>query len=170
MLVSVIILLLLLLGFRYGFKRGLIQTLLSVLGYVVVLILSLYFSRPFSEFLIKYLPSLDQQTSQSGTVTVLFYRVLAFWIIAIVGGVVFRIVTQTFTSLAKLPVVSQLNSLAGGLVWLLATYVLVFFGLLLLTTNPATQVQDSLTGSTVAQFMLDETPVFSEQVFEGWQK
>ncbi|GKS81849.1 hypothetical protein LPAF129_15350 [Ligilactobacillus pabuli] len=170
MLVSLIILLVLLLGFRYGFKRGLVQTLLSILGYLVVLGLALYFSGGVGGFLLKYLPNLDQQVGNGETITRLFYRILAFWIIAIVGGIAFRVVTRTFTSITKLPLVSQLNSLAGGIVWLAVAYVLTFFVLLLLATSPTSPVQNSLSSSPVAQFMLKETPIFSQRVWNEWVK
>ncbi|GEN48445.1 CvpA family protein [Ligilactobacillus pobuzihii] len=168
MLVSLIILLILVLGFRYGYKRGLIQTLISVVGYVVVFLLSLYLSGPFGDFLTKYMPALDQSASNAGTVTMIFYRVLAFWIIAIFGGIILRVVTQTFTSITKLPVISQVNRLAGGLAWLIIFYIIVFFALLLLTTSPTSQVQDSLTSSPVAEFIIKETPVFSKDIWENW--
>lgn len=170
MLVSLIILLILVMGFRYGFKRGLLQTLLSVVGYVLVLLLSLYLSGPLGEFLTQYMPALDQDPGSTGTFTLLFYRILAFWIIAILGGIILRIVTNTFTSITKLPVISQFNALAGGLAWLIIAYTVVFLGLLLLATSPTSQVQESLENSAIAEKIIKETPIFSRQIFDKWIK
>lgn len=168
MLVSLIILLILVMAFRYGYKRGLLQTLLSVIGYLLVLLFSLYLSGPLGDFLTKYMPALDKDSGNTGTFAVLFYRVLAFWIIAILGGLVLRITTNTFTSLTKLPVISQLNSLAGGIVWLVIAYTVVFFGLLLLATSPTSQVQKSLESSSVAENIIKETPIFSKHILNDW--
>ncbi len=173
MLVSVIIILILLLAFRYGYKRGLIKTLLSILGYVIVLLLSLYFSGPLGGFLTKYMPALDktdgnQLVNSSDSLTIIFYRVLAFWILAIILGIILRFITQTFSSVTNLPVLSQINSLTGGLVWFLAAYILVFLGLLLLATSPTKNIQGSLVRSPVAEYIMKETPVFSRQVLDHW--
>lgn len=173
MLVSLIILLLLVLGFRYGLKRGLAQTLVSLIGYVLVLLVALYFSSPLGDFLAKYMPSLEQSQGQQaagGGITGIFYKILAFWIVALLAGIALRILNRSVLSITKLPVISQFNALAGGLIWLLATYVIIFFGLLLLASSELDQIKLSLENSQVAEFILQETPLFSSQLVQYWQE
>jgi len=67
-----------------------------------------------------------------------------------------------------LPVIHQVNSLAGGLINLVIRYVVIFLTLNLLILLPIQGFQNSYQASPVAQWIVKQTPVLSKQVFTWW--
>lgn len=161
MLVTIIILLLLILAFRYGYKRGLLQTLLSMAGYIVIFVLAIMLAKPMGQALALSLPKL---TANSGFST-MFYQVLSFWIIAIVGSIIYRFLVRTVNGITRLPLISQINAFMGAALSTLLMYVVIFFGLLLMASWPSENVRTTVQESNVAQWILTKTPGFSKEVF-----
>lgn len=164
MLITLIIILLLIIAFRFGFKRGLLMTLMSVAGYVVVFLLAIFLAKPMGVALAGIFPSLSDNANFSN----LFYQVLSFWIIAILGSIVYRIIARTINGITKLPLISQVNALAGAALSTLLMYIVIFFGLLLMSAWPNVSVQQSVQESTVAQWILTKTPIFSKDIFNNY--
>ncbi len=94
---------------------------------------------------------------------------LAFWVIAIIGGLGLRFITNAVRQTAKkIPIISQADRLLGGLFSLAMMYGVIFFLLLLVDTWPGVQPKPFIAESSVAQFMLKKTPVISQQVLDNW--
>nr|WP_321315937.1 CvpA family protein [uncultured Ligilactobacillus sp.] len=163
MLVTLIIILLLILAFRFGYKRGLLMTLMSAVGYIVVFLLAIFLAKPMGIALSGALPALCKNVDFS----TVFYQVLAFWIIAIVGSIIYRVVAKTVNGITKLPLISQLNAFAGAALSTILMYIVIFFGLLLMSAWPNSNVQQSVHESNVAQWILTKTPLFSQNIFDN---
>ena len=168
MILSLIIVILLILAFRYGLRRGLVLAMLNFVTYAIVLALSLILAGGLGDFLATLLPSLNSESTSfllwtNVNLSQVFYRILAFWIIAISLGLVFRFGTGLIAGVFKLPVLS-LNSLLGGGVACLIMYGLIFFGLVLLATWPNQDINALVSNSTLAEFILEQTPLFSQEL------
>lgn len=162
-MITIIILLLLILAFRFGYKRGLLMTLLSVAGYVIVFLLAVFIAKPMGQALAASLPQLAKNAGFS----TMFYQVLAFWIIAIVGSIIYRFIARTVNGITKLPLISQINALAGAALSTLLMYVVIFFGLLLMSSWPSQNVRTTVQQSNTAQWILTKTPGFSKYIFNN---
>lgn len=163
-MVTLIIILLLILAFRFGLKRGLLMTLLSVVGYVIVFLLAVFLAKPMGAALATIMPALWKNSMFSG----MFYNVLSFWIIAIVGSILYRFLVRTVNGITKLPVISQVNALAGAALSTLLMYVVIFFILLLMAAWPSQNVKTTVQQSTVAEWILKKTPVISQQIMDDY--
>lgn len=163
-MVTLIIVLLLILAFRYGLKRGLLMTLLSVAGYVVIFLLAVFLAKPMGTALASVMPALFKNTFFSG----MFYNVLSFWIIAIVGSIIYRFLARTVNGITKLPLISQVNALAGAALSTVLMYVVIFFALLLMSSWPSQNVRATVQQSTVAEWMLKKTPLISQQIMNDY--
>ena len=158
-MLTLIIVLLLILAFRFGLKRGLLMTLLSVAGYVIVFLLAIFLAKPMGSALATMMPALWKNSIFSG----MFYNVLAFWIIAIVGSIIYRFLARTVNGITKLPLISQVNALAGAALSTILMYVVIFFALLLMAAWPSQNVRATVQQSPVAEWILKKTPVISQQ-------
>ena len=172
MILSLIIIILMILAFRYGLRRGLVLTMLNFVAYIIVLVISLLFASSLGDFLATFLPNLNSTSTSFLTWTnvnlnQVFYRLLAFWIIAISLGLVFRFVARIINGLFKLPILSQLNSLLGGFLAGLIMYGVIFFALLLLATWPNVEVNNLVNNSYLARFILERTPLFSRELIDS---
>lgn len=161
MILTIGILIVLVAAFRHGTRKGLVAIFIKLVGFVVVAGLGLYFA-----------PSLGQKLSSifaTTEVNRIFYQMLAFWLIAIIGGLGLRLITNAVRQTAKkIPIISQADRLLGGLFSLAMMYGVIFFLLLLVDTWPGVQPKPFIAESSVAQFMLKKTPVISQQVLDNW--
>lgn len=163
-MITLIIVLLLILAFRFGLKRGLLMTLLSVAGYVIVFLLAIFLAKPMGTALATMMPALWKNSIFSG----MFYNVLAFWIIAIVGSIIYRFLARTVNGITKLPLISQVNAFAGATLSTILMYVVIFFALLLMAAWPSQNVRATVQQSTVAEWILKKTPVISQQIMNNY--
>lgn len=155
MILSLIIIILLICAFRYGIRRGLLGSLVSLLGYIIVFILSLFLASPLGNIIAGLFSNINDG---SGLLATTFYKILSFWIIGIIGGVIVRILANVSKSFTKLPVISQFNALLGGILTTIMMYIVIFFGLILLSNWPSQEVKQTVEESRVAVYILDNTP------------
>lgn len=162
-MITLVIILLLILAFRYGWKRGLLMTLLNMAGYIIVFLIAIFLSKPLGRELSFVLPSLWKSSVFQG----MFYDMLAFWIVAIVGGIIYRVLARTVNGITKLPLISQVNALVGALLSTVMMYIIIFFVLLLMSVWPNQSVKASVRESTVAEWILKKTPIISHQIINN---
>lgn len=153
MIVSVIILGLLAISFRIGVKKGLLAMLINLIGYGVVLGLAFFLARYLGDGLANIF-DLAHLTAGSR----LFCRLLAFWTVILVGGIIWRMIAHTLRTVTKMRGLRQLNALAGGLLSMMVTYIMIFFSLVFLVSWPTATWQNRIEQSQVAQFILNNTP------------
>lgn len=156
-MVSLIIIGILLLSFRMGAKKGLLITMMNFIGYGLVLFLALFTAGAFSRVISHFF----QLTGTNG-ISLTFCKLLAFWTIMIISGVLFRMATRTVNFVTKLPVISQINALAGGMLAFIFTYVLMFFLLLLMANVPSENMNRAVENSIVANAIVKKTPLLTD--------
>ncbi|CAJ1228554.1 CvpA family protein [Levilactobacillus zymae] len=172
MLLSIGIVLILAWGFYRGFHRGLVLQLLLTVGYLVVWIAARFGAKPLASGLSQFFGNLSLNSSVSAVTasqsSAFFLNGLAFSAILTVGYFVVRRVSYGLNKVTWLPVIHQVNSLAGGLINLAIRYVIIFLLLNLLILLPIDSFQATYKTSTVAQWVVKETPVLSHQVYQWW--
>ncbi|GEO65959.1 CvpA family protein [Levilactobacillus spicheri] len=172
MLLSLGILLVLWLGFHRGYRRGLVLQVLLTVGYLAVWLVARLGARPLASGLGQFVGNLSLDSSVSTVAasqsSSFFLNGLAFSAILTVGYFVVRRVAYGLNRVTWLPVIHQVNSLAGGLINLAIRYLIIFLILNLLILLPSTSFQRTYQSSTVAQWVVKQTPVLSKQVMHWW--
>ncbi|KRL05001.1 CvpA family protein [Liquorilactobacillus oeni] len=173
MLITIIIVILLILAYFNGARRGLVLTLLDLVGLIVIFFLAAKFSAVLGEWLYLLVKLFEknqaswqavQGNSLTGSNT--FYYGIAYWLIIIVGGLVIRRIIRSLNMITKIPIIKQLNSIAGGVFSLVLVYLLIFAGLLFLQAWPSEAIRNNIEDSQLAQVILHKTPVISQQILE----
>lgn len=136
-------------------------SLVSLLGYIIVFILSLFLASPLGNIIAGLFSNINDR---SGLLATTFYKILSFWIIGIIGGIIVRILANVSKDFTKLPVISQFNALLGGILTTIMMYVVIFFGLILLSNWPSQEVKQTVEESRVAVYILDNTPNVMNQI------
>lgn len=173
MALSLIIIVILICAFIYGMHRGLLIMLLRLISLIILFFVAHNFAGIFGNWLEQIVETFSQgsvtwnadQGSLSGSST--FYYGLAYWLILIVGGLILYRVVKTLNLIRKIPVLGQLNALAGGLVSSILSYLIIFVALIIMQSWPTVEVRQNVYGSTVAQFILQKTPVMSQNL-KNW--
>lgn len=163
-MVSVIIILLLLLALRHGYRRGLIRGVLNFISVIATFIISIRLSGTVGRCLAGIFPAVANTGNWlflHVNLNLMFYKFVAFWVVAIICGIIARFIIRAVNRIADLPFLATLNRLAGAVFSFLTAYVVIFGGLLLLSVWPAASVRQAVSTSTVADAMLMKTPGLS---------
>ncbi|PWF99589.1 CvpA family protein [Levilactobacillus bambusae] len=171
MLLSIIIIAILFFGFRRGYRRGFIWEIINLLGYIGLWVIARLFAPQIGQAVAKLVSGWTfQSNSQFSQVAAgtFFGTGIGYLIIFSVGWFILRWVGRTLNFAAKIPVIHQLNGLAGGVINLVIRYGLVFIGLEVLSLVSITWWQQMYHASTVAQWIVHQTPVLSSEVVKWW--
>lgn len=170
MILTIIILCLLVWGFFHGKRQGLLRMLLNIVSYVIAIVVAKAVATTIGNWLAGFFPILTSQTANSSQLSngnAFFYNGIAFMIIF---GIVIGLChwgSRRLNLLTKLPVIHQANAVAGGIISLGLVYVTVFAILVVFQVFPNDGWQNQLSSSVVAQWMIHNTPVISQQ-FITW--
>ena len=176
-MLTIIILIALFIGVYAGVRRGLILQIVHTVGYV----LSFYVAKNYYlslsenlEMLIPYSqPGIGDQmvyydTLEKLNLDLAFYNALSFLIIIAAGWLVTRILGYMLNSLTFLPVLKQINNLGGAILGFLMQYLGVVLLLSFLTFIPFAFIQNQLAESSLANWIIQNTPYLSSTVYEWW--
>ncbi|KRN89028.1 hypothetical protein IV53_GL001001 [Ligilactobacillus ceti DSM 22408] len=151
---------LLFLGFKKGYQKGFLVALFNVIGYGIVVLAAFFLAKRFSNLLLSWF------SHNNSWLNVTFWRFVAFWMLLIIGGLVFRMFLQTINFFIKLPVIAQLDALLGGLLGVVGMYLLIFASLAIISISPTLHLQKQVQDTVITNKILKETPYLSEL----WQK
>ncbi|WP_412989276.1 CvpA family protein [Pediococcus siamensis] len=163
MLLSIIILVLLLWKFISGLHKGLVVELLYTLGYFIVFIFAKIFCNPLASFL-----STSFSQGQSSTANTAVMSSVSFVILMAIGWLLIRLIARWSRLITWIPVIKQVNSLAGGIVSLIIAYFVIFILLSVSQFFPNDAYQVQLADSQVAQFMIKKTPGISADILSKY--
>lgn len=169
------IIFILIIGFFVGLKRGFILQLFHLVGFIIAYIVAnLYYEQlaPKLTIWIPYPNIGDNLTlkilTNSGNMETAFYRAISFVIIFFAIKILIQIIASMLDFIARLPILRQLNIWAGGLLGFLENYLLIFILLYIAALIPMAIFQDALEQSVLAKFIINHTPIFSEQIKKWW--
>lgn len=128
MILDVSIILIILFCGIVGMKRGFTKELVCFLGFFLIIILSFILKNPISSFFYKYLPFVNYNYNKLISINILFYEAIAFFIVASILLLVFRLLimaTSIFERLLKMTIILGIPSkilgfilgLVEGMVW-----------------------------------------------------
>ena len=172
MVLSLIILVVVSFGVRGGYRRGVVLQVLNTIGYIIVWLAARFLAKPLATGIGQFIGNLSLDSSASAVTAAqsssFFLNGIAFSAILTVGFFIVHRVAYGLNKVTWLPVVHQVNSLAGGLINLVIRYVVIFLILNLMILLPVKGFQNSYQASPVAQWIVKQTPVLSKQVYNWW--
>jgi uncharacterized membrane protein required for colicin V production len=173
-MVTLIILIALLLGFFVGLRRGLILQTIYLAGFIIALIVARMFYKDLGDKLEMWVPF---PSSDDGTMTMLFdvvnldtafYNAIAFLLIFIAVKFALQMIGSMLDFLAQLPLLKQINKVAGGGLGFVQTYIGIFILLYIAAMLPIGSLQELIQGSSLAEAIILDTPFLSNWVTDLW--
>lgn len=174
-MLNIILITILIIGCIVGLKRGFILQLLHITSFFIAFIISVAFYKDLAEHLYMWIPY--PQFGNSEALQLLldtlnaetaYYNGISFFIIFFAVKIVLQILGSMLDFLARIPIIKQLNSWAGGILGFLEAYLLVFIVLYMASLLPIAQVQDIIDQSSIAKGIIEKTPIFSNHLKELW--
>ena len=173
-MIDIIILGLLVLGIFRGLKRGLILQVFHFSGFFIAFFVAVYFYGSLAsqlEMLIPYPRILAEDWaffSENMKLENAYYNMIAFALLFFGTKIVVSIISSMLDFVSELPVLNILNVFLGGLFGFIEQYVILFIIIFVLSLLPVTQIQSLLEASSMAEFMIEQTPIFSKQIQSLW--
>src|SRR5699024_3725709 len=97
-----------------------------------------------------------------------FYNAVSFALIFFSVKIILQIIATMLDFVAELPLISVVNRLFGSILGFLEVYLILFIVLYILALTPLTTIQLWINDSSIAIFMIEETPILSETIKKLW--
>lgn len=172
-MLSTILLFLLIIGCIVGLRRGFILQAIHLVGWIVAFIVAFIYYDDLASRLTLWIPypAIGENTELQVLLDALnaetaFYNGIAFFIIFMAVKIVLQIIGSMLTFVTNIPVLKQLNLWLGGILGFLETYLIIFIILYMAALIPMEVVQNYIEGSWVAKGIINNTPVFSGQIYD----
>lgn len=166
MIVDVCIILVILLSGIIGMKRGFTKELVCFLSFFLIIILSFILKNPISSFFYEHLPFIKFGGLFKGitSINILFYEVIAFFIVASILLLVFKILimaTSVFERLLKMTIILGIPSkILGFIIGIIEGMVWVFIFLYIFSLPFFNHKE--LEKSKMRDVVLYNTPIVSQ--------
>lgn len=173
-MLDLILLGLLVLGILRGLKRGLILQLFHFMGFFIAFFVAVYFYDNLAghlEMLIPYPRVLTEDWaffSESLSLENAYYNMIAFAMLFFVIKIAMSVISSMLDFVAELPVLNIVNGLLGAVFGFVEQYLVLFIIVFVASLLPITMIQNLLADSSIARYMIEQTPVFSEQIKTLW--
>jgi uncharacterized membrane protein required for colicin V production len=174
-MLDLFILILLVMGVFIGLKRGLILQFIHLTSFIIAFIAAKMYGNELAEKLVLWIPypSLGGNTPidmilDNGNLENAYYRGIAFVIIFFIVKILLQIIGSMLDFIAHLPVLKQVNKLAGGFLGFLEVYLIVFIVLYFGALIPIEAIQNPLQDSVLAEGIVKHTPILSQDIKELW--
>ncbi|QKY69621.1 CvpA family protein [Lentibacillus sp. CBA3610] len=174
-MVDFILIVLLIFGFLIGLKRGFILQAFHLIGFIAAFILAALYYDELASRLALWIPypELDDNSAWADFLEALplegaFYNAIAFAIIFFAVKILLQIIASMLDFVAELPILHSLNKLLGAVLGFVEIYLLIFIVLFILALTPLTEIQSWINNSSIALFIIENTPFLSEQIRSLW--
>ncbi|MFJ7727163.1 CvpA family protein [Neobacillus sp. NPDC097160] len=169
------IIIFLIIGFFVGLKRGFILQLVHLTGFIIAYIAATSYYEELAPKLTLWIPypNFGEGTTlkiltDSSDIETAFYRAISFVIIFFAVKILFQIIGSMLDFVAHLPVLKQLNVLAGGILGFCEVYLIIFILLYIGALIPIELIQNLLDHSVLAKAIVNHTPILSQQIKSLW--
>lgn len=174
-MLDLVIIILLVLGVLVGLRRGLILQVVHLTGFIVAYIVAYNFYDDLAPKLKLWIPY-PQMGDGQGVISFFsgnnleeaYYRAIAFIILFFGTKIVMQIFGSMLDFVASIPVLKQINRLAGGIFGFLEVYLILFILLFVGGLLPMSNVQTALNHSMLSNSIVHHTPVLSDKLNELW--
>ncbi|QIL50941.1 CvpA family protein [Weissella coleopterorum] len=173
MVITIIILGLFFVAAMNGYRSGLVKTLFRFVGRIIIWTIAIMLSHNIGQFLAEHLqwsfasnwssPVTDNLVNQSNK---FLYSGIGFSLITGVGFYLLHRLQRGLKFINKVPLVGTVNRLAGALLSLIIMYLGIFFFLYIAGALDITWLHEQITYSTLAQTIMQQTPILSEKIYE----
>lgn len=165
MFIDISLIFIILLSGVIGLKRGFTKELVCFLGFFLIIILSFILKNPVSSFFYEHLPFFKFGGLFKGitSINILFYEIIAFFIVASILLLVFRLLimaTTIFEKLVKMTIILGLPSKIFGCILGLIEGLVWCFIILYITSLPLFSIKE-LNDSKFKNNILYNTPIIS---------
>ncbi|WP_407269133.1 CvpA family protein [Radiobacillus sp. PE A8.2] len=174
-MIDLILIIVLVLGVLIGLKRGFILQVFHLIGFIVAFIVAAIFFDDIAKQLDLWIPYPELPADATWAVFVdtlpleaAFYNAIAFAALFFVTKVVLQIIASMLDFVADLPILNLLNSWLGAILGFVEIYLLAFVFLYIAALLPVAFVQSLIEQSSIAAFMIDNTPIISKQISNYW--
>ncbi|GAB3064891.1 CvpA family protein [Virgibacillus ainsalahensis] len=169
------LIILLLFGFFMGLKRGFILQLFHLIGFIVAFIVAVMYYDKLAERLALWIPypELPDDSAWAEFLQALplenaFYSAIAFAIIFFAVKIILQIIASMLDFVASIPILKSVNKILGAVLGVVEIYLLLFIILYILALTPLAGIQSWINDSSIALFIIEHTPYFSEKIKELW--
>lgn len=170
MILTTLIILILIGCFINGHRRGLLMMALYTGTYLVSWMIAKWGARALGGGLSSLLPDVSQSAAYSTTVlkavdnNAFFYNGIAFLVIFTLVSTLCHWGIGKLRWIKRLPIIGTFDRLAGGILFLIIGYVVIYVALVVLQLWPDGWWQMQLANSGLAQFMINQTPALAQLV------
>lgn len=174
-MLDLVVLAILVMGFFVGLKRGFILQTIHLAGFIAAFVVAYVYYEQLAPKLTLWIPypNLDSNSTfklllENTNLEDAYYRAIAFAIIFFAVKILLQIIGSMLDFVAHLPILKQLNVWAGGILGFIEVYLLLFIILYIAALLPIQAIQGPLNDSILAENIIKNTPVFSQQIKQLW--
>lgn len=174
-MLNYIIIFLFIMGLIIGIRRGFIMQIVHLSGFIAAFVVAYMFYADLAPKLKLWIPmpSFGDPAATSVFFETLsldtaYYRAIAFAMLFFGTRIAAQIIGSMLDFLSHLPVLKQVNSWAGALLGFVEVYLIVFVLLYIGALVPVEIVQTSISESSMAKGIVENTPLFSEKLKDIW--
>ncbi|PAV30436.1 hypothetical protein CIL05_08160 [Virgibacillus profundi] len=174
-MVDFILILILVFGFLVGLKRGFILQLFHLAGFIIAFIVAAVYYDDLGPRLSLWIPypEISDESAWADFLEALplengFYNAIAFAVIFFAVKIILQIIASMLDFVASLPLLKSVNKILGAILGFVEVYLLTFIILYILALTPITGIQAWINDSSIALFMIEDTPYLSEKIKELW--
>jgi len=172
-MLDIILIIILLFGLFLGLNRGFILQLLHLIGFIRAFVVAAMYYDVVAERLRLWIPYQEVQDDsiwadflQMLPVELAFYSIVSFAIIFFAVKIILQIIASMLDFVASIPLFKTVNKLLGAVLGFAEVYLVSFIILFVLALAPIEGIQNAINNSSIALFMLEQTPYFSDRLFE----
>lgn len=163
-IVDIIILAILATFALIGFKRGVLKSLVAFVGFILIVCLAYIFKDILGNIMILDLPFIKFSIAGGSVImNIVLYQTIAFLIILILLGIVYKIllaITGIVEKILKLTIILGIPSKILGLIVGILEGIIIVYLLLFFAVQPYIKM-DILDNSNFAKTILNKTPILS---------
>ncbi|UJL45009.1 CvpA family protein [Virgibacillus sp. NKC19-16] len=171
---DVILIIFLIFGFLIGLKRGFILQLFHLVGFIAAFIAAILYYDDLGARLSLWIPYPELSDGawadflESLPLENAFYNAIAFAIIFFAVKIILQIIASMLDFVAYLPILKSVNKILGAVLGFIEIYLILFIVLYILALTPIDTIQSWITNSSIAMFIIENTPYFSGKITELW--
>lgn len=163
-------------GILVGLKRGFILQAIHLVSFIVAFIVAKVYYTELAPKLILWIPYPNFSNDQSNFLTLFgdtdledaYYRAIAFVAIFLAVKILLHIIGTMLDFVAHLPILNTVNRTAGAILGFIEVYLILFIILYIGALVPINLIQQPIAESGLAKFIIENTPIFSQQIKEMW--
>ncbi|QGH35252.1 hypothetical protein GI584_14870 [Gracilibacillus salitolerans] len=174
-MVNFILIVLLIIGVLVGLRRGFILQVLHLTAFIIAFIVAATYYDDVASKLELWIPYPELMSDSSWAVfleslplEVAYYNAIAFGALFFVTKILLQIVATMLDFVADLPLLSFVNSWLGAILGFIEVYLLIFVVLYILALAPVPTIQDYIDGSSIATYIIENTPVLTDKLTTYW--